>query len=229
MKVAIVYVYPNLGDAYAAAARKFVASYVKFKPKDVEHLFFVVVNGGDFENISTALFKPLDPIYLRHDNSGFDIGAFQLAARCVDSDTCDLMVFCGSSTYIKHPRWLNRVVESFYIHGDTLYGAMGNRGVPANRIEPHIRTTGFWMTPGLFNKYPYAITESIQRYEFEHGSRGLTSWIIRDQGKTPWLVCGTGEFNQPLWDSVPNAYHNGDQSNLLFGDRLTMPPYYHVE
>jgi hypothetical protein len=29
-------------------------------------------------------------------------------------------------------------------------------------------------------------------------------------------------------DSMPGGFHNGTQHNLLIGDRLTEPPYWHV-
>jgi hypothetical protein len=76
-----------------------------------------------------------------------------------------------------------------------------------------------------FNRYPTQITRNEQRYAFEHGSDCLTSWMLR-QAKPVLVVTWGGEFSVQICDGAPNGFHNGDQSNLLVGDRLSCPPYY---
>ena len=222
MKPIIVYCYPNLGPSHDDSARRFVSSYLKHRPK-IDHMFFIMVNGGDFHSKHyEEIFSQLDCIFVRHDNTGFDIGAFQLASQYAPKD-CDLMMFFGASAYIRHPRWLDRAVESFQAHGDTLYGSMGTLGNGGVGVHPHIRTTGFWMSPALLNKFPYWV-HTEHRYNFEHGPDGLTSWIITN-GKKPWIVSAEGAYPFPLWGNVPGGYQNGIQQHLLTGDRLTRPPF----
>lgn len=221
--VVLVYVHVALPSHVANSAR-FVGTYVKHPP-GYEHRTVVVCNGGPRTAETDALFAPIPGCeFLQHDNSGQDIGAYQKAAREVP---CDLMVFFGSSTYFRKPGWLVRMVDSFEKYGPTLYGATGNRGDMNSNVYPHIRTTAFWMPPALLNNYPNRITRNDQRYPFEHGTICLTSWICR-HGMIPLVVSWDGEYSWENWDLIPNGYHQGNQDNLLVGDRLTEPPYYHT-
>jgi hypothetical protein len=136
-------------------------------------------------------------------------------------------VFFGASAYLKRAGWLNRMVEAREHHGEGLYGCMGNRGHIAVGVHPHIRTTGFWISSALFNSYPHAITRPEQRYGFEHGPDSLTSWTYR-QGKRVMVVGWSGCYEQGRWDSIPNGFHRGNQSDLLSGDRNSEPPYHPV-
>lgn len=169
-----------------------------------------------------SVFEGLHYQTIQHDNTGWDIGAFQKAARSVP---CDLMVFLGSSAYIRVEGWLKRMVEAYQLHGNAQYGATGNRG--NGPVHPHIRTTGFWMEPDLMNAYPVRVVRPEQRYPFEHGSGCFTDWVT-SLGLESWVVSTTGEYLWPDWDLFPNGYHRGDQSTMLVGDRLTAPPFYHV-
>lgn len=223
MKTTLVYVYPHLGPSHDALARRFVESCLRFPAVGIQ--FLIVVNGGDFNNRHyEEIFHPLDCLFLKNDNAGYDIGAFQVAAQAIGK-SADLMIFCGSSTYIRRPDWATRIRDSFKKHGDTLFGVMGHRG---GSVSPHIRTTGFWMTPRLMNSYPYWINAAEHRYGFEHGVNCLTSWVIAN-GKTPLVVSATGEYPMALWDRVPGGYHVNDQSGLLMGDRLSRPPHHYCE
>lgn len=225
MKIAIVYIFPMDGAlGYLDLAARFIHSYHRCPPEE-EHQT-IIVSQGKVSEESHFLFLSLpNTTHFSHDNSGYDIGAFQHVSREIPAD---LMVFFGATSYLKCTGWLRRMRESFQKHGNTLYGTMGNRGVAHVGVMPHIRTTGFWMSPSLFNKYPMVVSRPDQRYLFEHGQNCLTSWIV-NQGKIPWVVAYDGDYPMTQWDMIPNGYHQGDQSNLLSGDRMTYPPYYHVE
>lgn len=226
MLVRIVYVYPIIGnDHYLNLALRFIQTYHD-NPAGYPHESIVVCNGGKPTDETEFLFGGLENVkLLHHDNSGQDCGAYQHAAR--DSADADLMVFFGASTYLKGPNWLARMVQSFVKHGNGLYGVMGNRGVPGTTIHQHIRTTGFWIAPKLFNQYPLQVTDPSHRYAFEHGENGLTMWV-KSKGLTPWVVTWDGEYRWEQWDSFPNGYRRGDQSALLCGDRLTCPPMFPI-
>lgn len=227
-KIAVVYIYPHDGhQGFAPHALEFAQSYAR-NPPGLHHDTIIVCNGASISQPSKDLFDPLpNKTYIEHDNSGWDIGGFQAAAR---HSTADMLVFCGVHTYFRKPGWLFRMHEVFLELGDTLYGSTGNQGDERFGVWPHVRTTGFWMSRLLFNAYPHQVTESGaggQRYAMEHGKDCLTSWIVR-QGKQPWIVAWDCVWPVQQCDQIPGGYHNGIQFNLLVGDRLTAPPYWHT-
>lgn len=225
MRISIVYVFPHGGqNGYLELANRFLNTYHTFPP-GVDHETIIVCNGAKADDETQYLFSSLPNVkFLEHDNSGFDIGAYQRAAASFDAD---LMVFFGASGYLKCVGWLQRFAEAFQRRGDTLLGSMGNRGAVRFGVYPHIRTTGFAISPSLLRKYPVKVDRPELRYPFEHGSNCLTSWVY-GRGKQPYVVTYDGEYAMAEWDSVPNGYHNGDQSNLLTGDRMTAPPFWHT-
>jgi len=228
MKTVVVYVYAVAGGSrYDDYALRFLESYHAFPP-GAEHETIIVLNGIKATSETACLFSSLPQCrFLEHDNSGWDLGAFQHAARKV---ACDLIVFFGASTYFKRAGWLKRMVAAYNTHGNALYGAMGNRGdaIPAVNVHPHIRTTAFWLSPQLFNQYPMTVTQPEHRYQFEHGKDCLTAWASRS-GLKSFVVSWDGEYEWDMWDAFPNGYHRGDQSQLLALDRVCEPPFYPVK
>lgn len=224
MKIAMVYIYPMAGAGhYLDLAVRFIESYHQCPP-GMDHDSVVVCNGAKTDDATRFLFGSLPNLrFIEHDNSGYDCGGYQRAAR---DHPCDLMVFFGASTYLKRPGWMIRVKQSWELGGPGLYGVMGNRGDDRFGVYPHIRSTGFWTSPKLMNEYPMKITRPEQRYPFEHGPMCLTSWI-KQKGLIPWVVSWSGQYKWEYWDSFPNGFHRGDQSDMLAGDKNSCPPYYH--
>lgn len=216
-KVVVMYVYPALGGDHDVLAAKFASTYMRYRPT-TPHELRVVANGGSPTPKMLETFRNVRAVWLEHDDSGWDIGAYRKAAREVP---CDLMVFFGGSAYLRGTRWLERMIEAWKKHGRAIYGSMGSLA-----HNPHIRTTGFWMPPDLLNAYPHPTTsEKVSRYAFEHGRNGLTMWVL-SQNLKAWVVTWTAEYEHPQWNTIPNGYHRGDQSALITGDRLIDPPYY---
>lgn len=224
MKIAIVYIYPSvLNGSTDDYVGRFLTSYVKNKTS-VPHESIVVLNGGKPNSYLACMFSYLQNMsFFEHDDSGWDIGAYQHVAAEVPAD---LMVFIGTTAWIKGPGWLERIANSFQKHGDHIFGSMGNQG-NGNGVHPHIRTTGFWMRPGFLNEYPIRVTTPAQRYPFEHGQECLTRFVWNRQRKA-FVVTWSGEYEYPNWDSIPNGFHRGNQSALIFGDRVSDPPYYPI-
>lgn len=225
MNIVLTYVYPRTGephhDEYAV---RFLKSYVT-NSTQLPHSVAVICNGGPPTSEIACMFSPCrNLILLQHDDSGWDNGAHQMAARTIP---CDLMIFLGGNAWIKGKFWLERIVQAFDKHGTALYGAMGNNGDARYGCSPHIRTTGYWMPPQLMNEYPHRVTTPAQRYPFEHGPECLTTWV-RNRGLKALVVTWTGEYEWPHWDEIPNGFHRGDQSNLIFGDRISDPPFYPI-
>lgn len=233
MSIIVVYVFPIMGLAHPTHssqhyedACRFVASYNQH-PAGADHRLVIVSNGGppsvEMRALTDQLEHPVE--WFIHDNRGWDIGAFQAAAH---NFTCDMMVFLGTTAYLRGSGWLRRMAEAFDRHGKAaIYGSTANCGNDAYHVYPHIRTTGFFLAPLLMNMYPVRVTDPSQRYPVEHGPNCLTQWC-RNQGYKALMVTWGGEYEWPAWDHVPNGFQRGDQSNLLVGDRLTAPPYYHT-
>ncbi len=224
MTITAVYCFP-LAPQYFDAAARFMASYNQH-PAGIEHRLIIVSNGGPPTYEMRAVIDSFDhssEVFV-HDNSGYDLGAYQAVAK---NFPCDMMVFFGSTAYVRGPGWLKRMAEAFERRGSAaLYGSMGNDGDPRVSVVPHVRTTGFWLTPMMMNMYPLRVTRPEQRYAAEHGPRSLSQWF-RDQGQRVFIVTWTHEYEWP-WDRIPNGFHQGDQSALLSGDRVSAPPYYPV-
>ena len=155
-KITVVYCYPLNGhQGFSSKALEFSVSYTK-NPPGLDHDTIVVCNGNPATQPSKDLFNALPRVtFLDHDNSGWDIGAFQAAAR---QSNADLMVFFGAHTYFRRPGWLARMNEVYEQFGNTLYGATGNQGEVRFNVWPHVRTTAFWCSPALFAKYPHSVT-----------------------------------------------------------------------
>ncbi len=221
MKIVCVYVYPK-ASGFVDLAERFVYSYCSNPPLR-DHQMIVVSNGGAPDARAVDQFSRIGgTMFLKHDNSGQDIGAFQMAASKIP---CDLMVFFGASSYFRRPGWLRRMVSAYNCYGDGLYGSTGNQGDTRFNVWPHIRTTGFWCNPKLLNEHPLRVTDNSQRYPWEHGQDGLTSYALSK--KLPAYVVGW-DCVVPLHqaDSMPGGFHNGTQHNLLVGDRLTSGAYW---
>lgn len=224
MTIKCVYVFPQIGgEQYFHLAIRFLKTYHEF-PAGIDHEMLIVCNGGaGISDEAQFIFSSIQNCrFMHHDNSGYDVGAFQQAAA---ENPCDLMVFFGASTYLKGPNWLLRMAEAYNKHGVAQFGVMGNRGVRHVGVEPHIRTTGFWCPPRLMNEYPHRITRPEQRYGFEHQKHCFTSWL-KSRRINSWVVSWTNEYLEPQWDSIENGYHRGDQSSMLCGDKNSEPPYY---
>jgi hypothetical protein len=223
MKVVVVYIFPLDGQGpYSYLGFRFMDSYHANKP-GLDHESIVVCNGAKPTFEAHMLFGSLPNLrFFEHDNSGYDIGAFQHVAREIPAD---LMVFFGVSTFFRRAGWLKRMWDSYLNHGNAQYGAMGNRGNPAVNVWPHIRTTAFWMNPGLLNAYPTTVTTNAQRHPFEHGKNCFTEWL-KARGHQSWVITWKLDLLWAQWDSDPEGFSRGNQSNLLAGDHLCEPPYY---
>jgi GT2 family glycosyltransferase len=226
VKIDAVYVHLVGNPESEALARRFVDSVNKCPPgQDLN--WIIACNspaGNQLSSEMKSVFSQLGRVsYFPHDNSGWDIGAFQAYAR---TSVADLCLFFGASAYCRQQNWAHFITESFRIGGpESLFGTCGNLGDPNTRVSPHIRTTGFWCSPKIINDYPHITKTKEQRYPFEHGPNCLTLWCW-SQGYQVYLVTTDSVLAYPDWDNPPNGFHRGDQRELIFGDRITEPPYY---
>lgn len=223
LNMAVVYIHTTLsGQKGRDYTSRFIKSY-RDNPPLLDHKTVIVLNGTKATTNIAIQYSGMPNVqFLEHDNSGYDIGGFQMAARDIP---CDMMAFFGQSTYFQRPGWLVRMRDSFLKHGNAQYGAMGNRGNLHVKVWPHIRTTAFWMDPKLMNSYPDVISTPEMRHPFEHGPNCFTGWIA-SRGIKSWVVTWNDELLWEDWDSDPNGYSRGDQSSMLAGDRMCERPYF---
>lgn len=216
MNIIVVYVFPTSGQ-YDAYANRFCSGYRAFDPGH-NHQLLVICNGENPSEAQKAIFDGLKPLFIQHDNVGWDIGAYQMISHEVD---CDFMVCFGASTYFKRGEWLSRMLEAFIRNGPYhLYGATGNTGNLDVMVWPHIRTTAFWFRPELLRAYPYQIITQRDRYYFEHGPLNF-SRFIEAENRQCYVVHWDHIVPLTKSNTIRNGYCNGDQSQLLARDRCT--------
>jgi hypothetical protein len=216
MRGTVVYCCPvaSLGSEHANYSRRFAATFLEHPPL-YDHELVVVSNGGEPDAATRALFAPLHARFIQHDDSGWDVGSFQCAAKQL---SCEVVVFFGGNAYFRKRGWLARMMEAYDKHGPNLYGSFALRG--NHNSNDHVRSTGFWMPLELFNRYPRAVDTVDKRYHFEHRFTCLTAWV-ESIGREAIMVTWSGEFRKDKWGHVPNAYGSGDHSDCLIGDKLS--------
>jgi GT2 family glycosyltransferase len=224
LSIDIAYIHPVGNAELENRAHRFVDSALSFPPGQPVNWVVVLnhTNGSKLSDSMRATFDQLGAVrYIDHDNSGWDIGGYQAAAR---TSKADFILFLSGTAYCRRKNWILPMVEAFKIYGDkAIYGACGNMGNSQCSVYPHIRTTGFWCAPAVFNRYPIIITRPEQRYPFEHGPECLTMWAWT-QGLATLVVDAEGIKNYPHWNDG-NGFHMGNQIALLIGDRVSEPPH----
>lgn len=195
MKVAVTYVMPVVqSHIYEPLAKRFAQSYMAHPPGESDHSLHVLVNGGPISDRQRKLFDPVPFQFHQHNNSGKDIGAFQMAA---DTIPCDLLVCLGANIHFRRAGWLDRIVRAYEDNGPGLYG-----GWAFHQPLWHIRTTAFWITPQIFKSYPWVVSDQ-NRYEWEHGQGSITRWTL-DHGFGCYMVTWGGVFDPQNWHHVEN-------------------------
>lgn len=203
----MVYIYPMFGLQHDDYAARFVASYNLFPPR-YPHQTVVVSNGRNPTSFARSLFLQIPSEWFYHDNTGWDIGAYQALARTL---SCDVMLCFGQSVYFHKSGWMRRIVDAWQKRGPGYCS-----GTASYKIRPHLQTTGFWCPPRLIaDTCPNKIISRENRYEFEHGVKNLGT-LAEKQGLTPLLVTWDGEYRRDKWRTPPNIIFRGDQTNCLY-------------
>lgn len=209
-RIAVIYVYPIVGDPqHDEGAQRFVSTY-KESPPLANHRLHVVFNGDPPTAEKLSLFDGLKCEFHQHDDTGWDVGAFQKAAQEID---CDMMVFLGGFSHFKRAGWLRRMADVFAQYGDGLYGASSSF-----ERDPHVRSTGFWCHPMLVRAYPKNVRTYQDRYDFEASNVSITRLAERVRLGC-WLVTWEGVYAKKNWRTPTNIFRRGDQSNALIYDR----------
>lgn len=189
MQVLLAYCFPTVAaHIYEPLARRFAQSYMEHPPGDCDHRIVVLVNGYEYPGIR-KVFDPLPVELMQHDNSGRDLGAYLKAAWTIDAD---FMLCLGAPVFFHKAGWLDCMVNAHLDNGPGIFGCFG-----AQAPMPHLRTTGFGITPELLKSYPNPITTE-SRYLVEHGSDSLSLWVGRI-GFQSLQVAWSGVFAKTDW------------------------------
>ena len=193
MNVAVAYVFPQFDiRKYYPLAERFASTWRRFPPGSEPYTLYVIGNGGEVPPLLRAPFAGIAHVEWRdHNNLGWDIGAFQWAARSLPGD---LLVCLGAPVHFHRVGWLDSMVDAFLNHGPALYGCWAYHAP-----NWHVRTTAFWLPPELLNSYPYAIGNlRASRYEFEHGNHSLTRHVL-EAGMECLMVTADGCYPFADW------------------------------
>ena len=196
MKVCLAYILPQAQRAtYEPLAYRFAQSYMANPSGGEPHEIHVVSNGCEISERQKKLFAPLPCQWWEHDNTGRDLGAFQMIAEKIDAD---LLVCFGSHIHFVRPGWLDRMIQVFLENGPGFYGPWG-----FDQPAVHLRTTAFWLPSELLRAYPVWIGNG-QRYEAEHGKTSLTAFF-HNSGFPVIQVTFTKALDYGRWEHVTRA------------------------
>lgn len=205
MRIAIVYIFPQLGvQKYTPFAKRFVDSYTTNTPGVEPHELHVFINGGMPGPLHQRLFEPLTPSFHPGDNVGKDIGAFQVAAATIQ---CDLLLCLGAHIYFPRAGWLDYLVRAYQDNGPAIYG-----NYCFHQPAIHVRTTNFWLPPQLLASYPNRVTDP-NRYDFEHGHHSIVRHVL-SLGYPAFQLTWSGCYPMTDW-------HHVTDENMLFRDQHT--------
>lgn len=199
MNVAVVYILPHVNLVrYLPLARRFAESYRRFPPGYPHHLHVVVNGSVAVEGVHQSPFIGLEADFITGNNVGRDIGAYQQFAARHPEDV-DLMVCLGTPVHCCCSNWLDRMVEAYCERGPGIYGSYA-----FHHPAYHVRTTNFWISPHLFNVYPFDVRDS-DRYAFEWGKSQSITRLMINLGQQAVLVTRTESFTPAEWRHVTNA------------------------
>ncbi len=208
MKPAIIYIYCSHDPKHRDLAFKFVDSCLTFPPNCKHRTIIACQTGRPDWMIHSAFSQLPDVEYYDHDDSGWDIGAYQAIAKTLVKDT-PLMVCFGGTAHFRKSGWLLRMVEAWQKYGEGFYG-----GKATYEVSPHLNTCGFWTSPRLLAEYPIKVETKRQRYDFEHGPNAMWKRVFL-AGLPAKYVTWTEELDWPDWRKPLNGFRCGDQSDCL--------------
>ncbi len=223
MNIVLMYIYPlDARETFLPHARSWVSSYRKFPPGE-QHKVVVCLPNGIATDQDKAIFSDIVVSeWVSYEKPGWDIGAYQAVADCVDGD---LMVFFNSRCRFWKAGWLPKFVAAYAQFGPKgLYGNSGSyERCPVYTAlwpNPHIRTSCFATNPRIFKRYPYRIHSRDEGFKFESGEWNLSHWY-EDHGWPVKVVAWDGIYDKTNWRKPQNMFRSGNQTNCLIWDRHT--------
>lgn len=195
---------------YDQFTRRFVKTYVEFKPK-IPHRLVAVCCGGKRTPHTESFFDGLKVDYETYIGSGWDNGAFQEIGRKAEDD---ILVCCATPVYFWREDWLSKIADAFEKeNGRGIFGPMASL-----QRSPHLRTSCFAFHPDMMRWYPNLILNRKDCISFESGDWNFSMWS-RLNGFPVIMVSADGYYPFPEWRKPSNIFRRGDQSNCLVRDR----------
>jgi len=209
--------------------KNFAKSYT-VHPAGIDHKLYIIFKGFyNPEHIKRAksCFKNLHYESLYFTDDSFDVGAYLVAAKKIDSKyICCLKT---SSMILAH-NWLLKLYVNLSDSSVGLVGASGSfeslrqynyKNFP-DFPNAHIRTTAFMIKSKYLLKFfsNFKIKNKDDAWLFESGQFSLTNMIYA-QGKECLVVGKNGRGYASSFWKASGTYRFGYQENLLVGDSVT--------
>jgi hypothetical protein len=220
MKIAVVYNWVEkatdaapLPQGWTDILRRFVESYRVFNA-GYAHDLYICVSGASLSQHSMAILAGTQFRVLRYNGGGWDIGAYQHAAKHLLD--YDFVICLNSQAHIVKANWLLFFVQAFEKFGVGVYGASSSF-----ETFPHIRTCCIAFPPRLILEYPLDARCRYDAELFEHSPKGFCPWAI-EKGLPVCVVTQSGVDQLADSRNRPNVFRRGSQGELLIHDRHTI-------
>ena len=220
MKIAVVYNWVEkatdaapLPQGWTDILSRFVESYRAFSA-GYAHDLYICVSGASLTQRSMAILAGTHFRALRYDGGGWDIGAYQHAAKHLLD--YDFVICLNSQAYVVQANWLLFFAQAFEKFGVGVYGASSSF-----ETFPHIRTCCIAFPPRLVLEYPLHVRCRYDAELFEHSPRGFSPWAI-EKGLPVCVVNQSGVDQLAESRNRPNIFRRGSQGELLIHDRHTI-------
>jgi hypothetical protein len=220
MKIAVVYNWVEkatdaipLPEGWSDILSRFVESYRVFDA-GYAHDLYICASGAPLAQYSTAILAGTQFRVLRYNGGGWDIGAYQHAAKHLLD--YNFVVCLNSQAYIRKANWLRFFAEAFERFGAGVYGASSSF-----EISPHIRTCCIAFTPHLILDYPLDVRCRYDAGVFEHSPKGFSLWAL-EKGLPVCVVTQSGVDQLAESRNRPDIFRRGSQGDLLIHDRHTI-------
>jgi hypothetical protein len=220
MKIAVVYNWVEkatdaipLPAGWTDILRRFVESYRAFDA-GYAHDLYVCASGAPLTRYSAEILSGSQFRVLRYDGGGWDIGAYQQAAR--NLLRYDFVVCLNSQAHIRQANWLRHFAEAFERFGIGVYGASSSF-----QVSPHIRTCCIAFTPHLILDYPLDVRCRYEACVFEHSPQSFSLWALK-KGLPVCAVTRSGVDQLAESRNRSDIFRRGNQGNLLIHDRHTI-------
>lgn len=220
MKIAVVYNWVEkstdavpLPEGWTDILRRFVESYSAFDA-GYAHDLYICASGARLTQHSTAILAGTHFKVLRYNGGGWDIGAYQHAAKHLLD--YDFVVCLNSQAHIRKANWLRSFAEAFERFGAGVYGASSSF-----EISPHIRTCCIAFTPRLILEYPLEVRCRYDAVVFEHSPKNFSLWAL-EKGLPVCVVTQSGVDQLAESRNRPDIFRRGSQGDLLINDRHTI-------
>ena len=220
MKVAVVYNWVEkatdavpMPEGWPDILRRFIESYRVFDA-GYAHDLYICASGAPLTRHSTALLAGTHYRVLLYHGGGWDIGAYQHAAKHLLD--YDFVVCLNSQAHIRKANWLRLFAEAFERFGAGVYGASSSF-----EISPHIRTSCIAFRPLLISEYPLDVRCRYDGVVFEHSPKNFSLWAL-EKGLPVCVVTQSGVDQLAESRNRPEVFRRGSQGELLIHDRHTI-------